>query len=84
MIGVERAHVFEIPAGAKRPARAIEHGDGGILVRIEFQKRRRQRVGACGVHGVARLGPVVDDRPYRPVLLDPDWHVDVLLATAIG
>jgi hypothetical protein len=75
IIGIERAHVFEIPAGAKRPARAVEHGDGGILVGIEFKKRGGQRIGAFRIHGVAGFGPVVNDRPYRSVLLDPDCHV---------
>ena len=72
IIGIERADVFEIPARAKRAARAIEHRNGGILVGIEFKKGGGQRIRAFGVHRVAGFGPVVNDRPYRSVFLDSE------------
>src|SRR5262249_48431430 len=75
IVGIERAHVFEIPARAKRAARAIENRDAGILVGIEFEKGGGQRVRACGVHGVAGFGPVVNHGPYRAILLNSDCHL---------
>src|SRR5262249_16000904 len=72
--GVERADVLEVPARAERPACAIEHRNSGILVGVELEEGRRQRVSAPGVHGIAGFRPVVDDRPYRPVFLASDRH----------
>src|SRR5262249_2242190 len=75
IIGIERAHVFEIPARAKRAARAIENRDAGILIGIEFEKGGGQRVRTFGVHGVAGFGPVMNHGPYRSILLNSDWHL---------
>jgi hypothetical protein len=75
IIGVERAHVFEVPARAKRAARAVEDRDASVLVGIEFKKRGCQRIRACGVHGVAGFGPVVNHGPYRSIFLNSDGHI---------
>src|SRR5262249_46253412 len=75
MVGIERAHVFEIPARPKRAARAIENRDAGILIGIEFKKGGGQRIRAFGVHGVAGFGPVVNHGPYRSILLNSDCHL---------
>src|SRR6185295_17506492 len=40
IFGIQRADVFEIPPGAERSARTVEHGNGGFLVGIEFKKSR--------------------------------------------
>src|SRR5262245_6191220 len=84
IIGIERADVFEIPAGAERPARAVEHRHRRILVGIEFEKGGGQRIRALGVHGVAGLRPVVNHRPHRAIFFNSDCHRDVLLAMTIG
>src|SRR5262245_30108377 len=75
IVGIERAHVFEIPARAKRAARAIENRDAGIPIGIEFEKGGGQRIRAFGVHGVAGFGPVVNHGPYRSILLNSDCHL---------
>src|SRR5580658_2151706 len=71
---VERADIFEIPAGAERAARAIEDRDRCRLVGVEGKKSGSERIGAGGVHGISRLGPVVNDGPDCAVFLDSDCH----------
>src|SRR5262249_48903576 len=75
MVGIERADVFEIPARAKRAARAIEDGNAGVLIGIEFEKGGGQRIRAFGVHCVAGFGPVMNHGPYRSIFLNPDCHM---------
>ena len=74
MCGIKRADIFEVPAGAERAARAVEHRDRGIFVGVEFKKGRGQRIGARRVHGVAGFRPIVDHRPNRAVFLNFDCH----------
>ncbi len=74
MCGIKRADIFEVPAGAKRATRAVEHGNGGILVGVEFKKGRGQSIGARRIHGVAGFGPVVNHRPNGSVFLNFDRH----------
>ena len=83
MRGVERADVFEIPAGAEGAARAIEDRDRGLLSASNSRKAAVKRVGACRVHGIAGFGPVVNDRPHRSVFLDSDCHGENLHRTVI-
>src|SRR5262249_18420038 len=75
MVGIERAHVFEIPARAKRAARAVEDRAPSTLVGIEFEKGGPQRIRAFGVHGVAGFGPVMNHGPYRSIFLNSDGHI---------
>src|SRR5262245_25735792 len=74
IVGVERAYIFEVPAGAEGAARAIEHRDRRLSVGVEFEEGRRPGIGARRVHGVACLGPIVNDGPYLPGLFDSDCH----------
>src|SRR5262249_20669685 len=76
ILSIQRADVFQIPAGAERASRAIEHRNRGVLVGIEFEKCRGQSVGAFGVHGVAGFRTVVNDCPDRPGLFDSNRHED--------
>ena len=48
IISLERTDVFEIPARAKRAARAIEDRNGSILIGIEFKKGGCQRIRTLG------------------------------------
>ena len=79
IVGVQRADVFEIPPGAERSARTVEHGNGGFLVGIEFKKSRGQRICACGVHCVPGFRPIMDNRPNRAALFDSHCHARLLL-----
>ncbi|HXM00407.1 MAG TPA: hypothetical protein VN932_10795 [Rhizomicrobium sp.] len=63
-------HAFQIGAGAKRAARAPQHGGQSLVVTFEFEKGLRQGFGRRAVNGVARGRAVDDDGGYRPVALD--------------
>ena len=65
---------FQVPAGAEGTALAPEHGDIGFAVSIELLEGRSQRVGACRIHGVARLGAAVDHGPDAAGFFDAHAH----------
>src|ERR1700738_2098666 len=75
IISIERTDVFEIPARAKRAARAVEHRDRSILISIKFKKGGCQRIRTHGVHCVTRFGSIVDHCPYRSVFFNSDCHI---------
>src|SRR5262249_37328453 len=77
IICVERADIFEIPAPAKSAARALEHPNLSIAVAVDGKKGLCERIGALGIHGVARFGAIVDDCPDRPGLFYSDCHGDL-------
>src|SRR5262245_22375356 len=77
IIGIERADVFEVPARAKRAARAIEDSDASIPIGIELKKGGWQRIRAFGVHCVAGFGPVMNHGPYRSIFLNSDGHTGI-------
>src|SRR5262249_7846490 len=75
IVAVETTDVFKVPTGAEGAAGAIEHRNGSIFIGIKTDEGGGEFIGALRVHGVPRLGSIMNNRPYRSVLLDPDCHV---------
>jgi hypothetical protein len=73
-VAVRAAHGLEIGAGAERAARAEQHGDGRVRVRIEVAERLGERRCRRPVHGVTHLGTVQDDGRHWALPLDPNGH----------
>ena len=62
-------------ARAERAALTPQHRNARRIIAIEFLERGDQRIGALGVHRIARdLEPAVNDGPDVPLLFDPDSH----------
>src|SRR6185436_11751661 len=71
---VEAGDGLEVPARAEGAALAPEHRNVGRLVSVELLEGRNQRIGARRVHGVARLGPAMDNGPDAAGLFDANGH----------
>ena len=70
----ERSSVFQIPTSTEGATFTPKDRNRGLVVCIEFEERVVERCRTLGVHGVARLGPGVDDRPHVARLLDSNTH----------
>ena len=66
--------MLQIPPSAKGTAFAPEHGNAGGIVRVKQLERLKERFGAFGVHGIARLRAGMYYSPDRTVPFNAYAH----------